>query len=147
MSEAEERARVVAEARSWLGTPYHHRGKIKGAGVDCAQLPLCVYVGAGMLRDFDTGEYPHDWHQHRDEERYAGFVLGVARELGGIDEVRPGDLILFKFGRAYSHGALVIDLPVLIHASMKDDQVVLADLDRDAELVDRPARFFSLWGQ
>ena len=36
------RARIVAEAMTWLGTPYHHRGKLKGIGVDCAQLPLCV---------------------------------------------------------------------------------------------------------
>jgi cell wall-associated NlpC family hydrolase len=30
------RAAVVAEARSWLGTPFHHQGRVKAAGVDCA---------------------------------------------------------------------------------------------------------------
>jgi len=146
MSESTPRARVVAEALTWLRTPYHHRGKLKGVGVDCAQLPLCVYVGAGVLADFDTGPYPPDWHQHREEERYASIVLTVARELPSIDDVRPGDLILWKFGRAHSHGALVIDLPIVIHASRKDDGVVLADIDRDCELAARPARYFSILG-
>lgn len=37
MSEAEVeiRRRVVAEARSWVGTPFHHQGRVKGVGVDC----------------------------------------------------------------------------------------------------------------
>ena len=30
------RERVVAEALSWLGTPYAHRQRLKGVGVDCA---------------------------------------------------------------------------------------------------------------
>ena len=145
--EAEGRARVVAEAMTWLRTPYHHRGKLKGVGVDCAQLPLVVYAAAGVIEDFDTGDYPFDWHQHRAEERYAGIVLTLMRELAAIDQVLPGDLILWKFGRAYSHGALVIALPQVIHASRKDDGVVLADLDRDSELMGRPARYFSFWGR
>ena len=50
--------RVVAEAMTRLRTPYHHRGKLKGVGVDCAQLPLVVYAAAGLVEDFDTGDYP-----------------------------------------------------------------------------------------
>ncbi len=147
MSEVEERARVVAEARSWIGTPYHHRAKLKGVGVDCAQLPLCIYVRAGLMADFDTGEYPHDWHQHREEERYAGFVRQVCRELPSLDLVGPGDLILWKFGRAFSHGAIAVGLPQVLHASLKDGAVVMTDIDRDSELLNRPARYFSIWGR
>ena len=42
MSLHASRAAVVAEAIAWLGTPYHHRARIKGVGVDCAQLALGV---------------------------------------------------------------------------------------------------------
>jgi cell wall-associated NlpC family hydrolase len=147
IGEAEGRALVVAEAMTWLGTPYHHRARLKGVGVDCAQLPLAVYVGAGLVEDFDPGDYPCDWHQHRSEERYARVVLSLARELDSIGDIGPGDVILWKYGRAFSHGALVIDLPRVIHASRKDDGVVLADIDRDSELIGRPARYFSFWGR
>ena len=26
---------AVAEAMTWLGTPHHHQGRVKGVGVDC----------------------------------------------------------------------------------------------------------------
>ena len=146
MTEAEQRAMVVAEARTWLSTPYHHRGKLKGIGVDCAQLPLCVFAGVGLIEDFDTGAYPPDWHQHRAEERYAGIVLQLAREIQR-DELGPGDIVLFKFGRAFSHGGIVIDWPQIIHAVRRDQKVVYGDVERESDLMGRPMRCFSFWGR
>lgn len=35
-------AEIVAEARSWVGTPYIHQQRLKGAGVDCVGLILGV---------------------------------------------------------------------------------------------------------
>ncbi len=145
MTEAEGRAAVVAEAMSWLGTPYHHGARIKGVGVDCAQLVIGVYAGAGVIEAFDPGPYPTDWHLHRSVERYMRIVLGLAHEIGR-EAVRPGDVILYRFGRAYSHGAIVIDHPTIIHAVRQDGQVTLGDADRDAELIGRETRYFSYWG-
>ncbi|MDO6044547.1 hypothetical protein Q4P48_08410 [Neisseria gonorrhoeae] len=48
-SETDLRARIVEEARSWLGTPYHHHAMVKGAGVDCAMLLVAVYGAVGLL--------------------------------------------------------------------------------------------------
>ena len=45
VSEADQRAAVVAEARSWIKTPWVHMAAIKGAGVDCAMLLARVYIG------------------------------------------------------------------------------------------------------
>ena len=143
-AEAEARADIVAEARTWLRTPYHHRALVKGVGVDCAQLPIGVWSGAGLIESFDTGDYPSDWHLHRQEERYLGFVLRYAGEIEAR-EAQPGDLVLFKFGRAYSHGAILIGPGVAIHASRKDRCVCLVDIDRDVELVHQPRRYFSYW--
>ena len=33
--EQRERENLVAEALTWLGTPYHHAGRVKGGGTDC----------------------------------------------------------------------------------------------------------------
>src|ERR1700736_4246432 len=81
MTALEQRAAVVAEAMTWLGTPWRHRGRVKGAGVDCAQFVIKAYAGAGLIDDFDTGEHPPDWHIHRDEERFLPFVPRFAREI------------------------------------------------------------------
>jgi cell wall-associated NlpC family hydrolase len=109
-----ERAAVVAEARAWLRTPYHHMGRVKGAGVDCATLLAEVFARAGVIEPVAIPFYPPDWHLHRDAERYLGFVLDHAREIAG--DPLPADIALWRFGRCFSHGAIVIDWPVVIHA-------------------------------
>ncbi len=46
MSGMEMRARVVAEARAWIGTPYLHRASLKGEGADCLGLVRGVWRSA-----------------------------------------------------------------------------------------------------
>lgn len=144
MTEAEGRAAIVAEALTWLHTKYHHRAKLKGVGVDCAQFVLAVYVNAGLIEDFDTGEYPQDWHIHRDIERYLPVVMRFGAMIP-VSRVGPGDVLLFKVGRVYSHGAIVTAWPQVIHACMKDGAVVLADADRDVGLLNTDPLCFSIW--
>ena len=40
---AARRARIVATARSWLGTPYHHQASLRGVGCDCLGLVRGVW--------------------------------------------------------------------------------------------------------
>ncbi len=142
MLEIEGRAAVVAEAMTWLGTPHHHRAKKKGVGVDCAQFPLAVYAAVGLVEDFDTGDYPRDWHIHKDEERYVPIVERFAREIA-VAEVKPGDLLVYKIGRVFSHGAICLAWPRGIHAAINEGMVVLCDLDRDVGLISGPMRAFT----
>jgi cell wall-associated NlpC family hydrolase len=142
MTPEEGRAAVVAEAVTWLGTPWRHRGRIKGVGVDCAQFVIKCYAGAGLIDDFDTGEYPRDWHIHRNEERFLTFVPRFAREIAERD-VGPGDLILCRIGRVFSHGVIVTTWPQGIHAAVNAGMVVLCDLDSDAGLIGGARRFFT----
>jgi cell wall-associated NlpC family hydrolase len=140
-----DRARIVAEALTWLRTPYHHGARLKGVGVDCAQLPIGVYAEAGFIEPFEPEPYPHDWHLHRSAERYLTEVMRFAREIT-MDQAGPGDLILYRFGRAYAHGVIIIDYPVVLHAVLREGLVSLSDAERDADLANRPRRYFSYWG-
>jgi cell wall-associated NlpC family hydrolase len=142
MTPQQGRAAVVAEAMTWLGTPWRHRGRVRGAGVDCAQFVIKAYAGAGLIDDFDTGEYPRDWHIHRDEERFLTFVPRFAREITE-DEVGPGDLVLCKIGRVFSHGVIVVVWPQGIHAAITAGQVTLCDFDRDAGLITGARKYFT----
>ncbi len=150
------RARVVQEARSWIGTAYHHMGTIKATrdvdgsildkgGVDCATLLACVYANAGVIPPVTVEYYPRDWHMHRSAERYLELVLGYATE---IDEAATGagDVVLYRFGRAFSHGAIILDpgWPLIVHAKWRSD-LVHADHGDVGEWADRPRRFFTLW--
>ena len=125
---------VVAEARTWLRTPYHHNQRTKGAGVDCANLPAAVYAAAGMIPEIPPEEYSAQWHLHcnsddPDTERYLKRVLEYAREFSGPPG--PADFVLWKVGRRWAHGAIVIEWPVIIHAAARAGEVILGDALRD----------------
>lgn len=139
--EAEQRATIVAEARSWLGTPYHHRAEVKGAGVDCAQLLHAVYRGCGLVPEIAIPPYPPDWHLHRGAERYLAAVLDHAVEIAGPP--LPGDIALWRFGRCFSHGAIVVAWPIVIHAYV-GRRVASEDAERAADLARRPRKLFAL---
>ena len=146
-----DRAAVVAAARRWLGTPYHHAADVPGAGVDCAMLLVRVFVDLGLVEPFDPRPYTRDWYMHRDEERFLGFLLARAHPVdpstGSGPE--PGDVILFRFGRCFAHGGIVTETAPLtiVHAFMRAACVVEEAPQRNAELAERlpQARFFSYW--
>lgn len=121
MGEAATRRLILAEARSWLGTPYHHQGFVKGAGVDCAFFLSKVYHAAGLIPDIDPRPYPPDWFFHQDAERYMGWVQRYAHP---VSAPKPGDVALYKFGRCASHGAIVIEWPTIIHAVLNEGCVI-----------------------
>lgn len=135
------RSAVVTEAKSWVGTPYHHAARVKGAGVDCAQILIGIFCDALRLVDpVEPGDYPRDWMLHRDEERFLGLLGANARE---VETPQPGDVALYRVGRCYAHSAIVIDWPQVIHASSRDHEVVFAD-GTQGFLAGREPRFFSV---
>lgn len=138
-----ERAReaVLAEAATWLKTPYHHQGNVKGAGVDCAWLLIEVYVASGLIDRFDPGDYPMDWMMHRDEERYLFWVEKLGRR---VEQPEPGDIAVWRFGRTFSHGAIVVEWPRIIHAYRRDGMVLYGDASK-GELATRELKFYSLF--
>jgi NlpC/P60 family putative phage cell wall peptidase len=129
---------VVAEAISWIGTPFHHAARVKGAGVDCLMLLAEVYERAGVMAHVEPPFYVADWHLHQNAERYLEGLLAYARE---VREPRPGDVALFRFGRTFSHGAIVVAWPRLIHAYWAIG-VVWGDATLHP-LKRRPVRFFT----
>jgi cell wall-associated NlpC family hydrolase len=134
------RAAVIAEAESWIGTPYHHAARVKGAGVDCLTLLAEAYERAGVIAHAEIPFYPPDWNLHRSAELYLGGVLEHAREIAGPPE--PGDIAVFKFGRCFAHGAIVTAWPLLIHAHARAKMVLRGDATQP-ELAGREVRFFS----
>lgn len=140
----QSRAAVVAEAATWLRTPYHHMGRIKGGGTDCLMLLAEVYEAAGVIGHVEIAFYPPDWHLHRGAERYLDGLTQYAREIPNDADhppPLPGDAVLFKFGRCFAHGAIVIAWPRLIHA-WHNAGVVYTDAGQ-GPLAGRAVRFFT----
>jgi len=144
--EADQRARVVAEARAWVGTPYHSCADVRGAGVDCGMLLVRVFVDVGLCEPFDPRPYAPDWHLHRSEERYLGLVCKNCTE---VEAAAPGDIVVFRYGRCFAHGGVVTraDPLTLIHAYSPAKSVVEERLDRNSAIARRERKFFSYWGR
>ena len=111
------REMIVAEARKWLGTPFHHQGRVMGHGVDCAGLVACVGKALG-LTCFDATGYGRS-----PDPRAMGGIL--ARELVGIPvpEARLGDVLWMAFDKEPQHVAIVTDVGI-IHATSAIGRVV-----------------------
>lgn len=114
MGEQEERARVVEIARSYIGTKYHHCAKVKGHGIDCLTLLIATFEEAGLIPVAPVPKYSPQWHLHHSEELYLEGLLKYTHEIE--TEPKPGDIVLWKFGRCFSHGAIVVEWPTIIHA-------------------------------
>jgi cell wall-associated NlpC family hydrolase len=117
-----ERIRVVDEARTWIGTPFHHAQALRGVGVDCAHLLVAVYSAAGLVHPPMITHYAADWFLHERAERLLEILADHCVPV--IGRPGPGDIAVFRFGRAISHAAIVQDFPHIIHAERTVGRVV-----------------------
>lgn len=119
MNEREERDLVDAIARSWISTPYHDHGEVKGprGGTDCAKLIKCVFEEAGLVPPITIPHYSPQFFLHQSDEVYLERVTEHAREVE-LKDVLHGDVALYKIGRCFAHGVIVIKpgWPHVVHA-------------------------------
>lgn len=145
LAEKAEREAVVAAARDWIGTPYHHAADVKGHGVDCAMLLVRVYCDLGLVKPFDPRPYTRDWFLHRDEEKYLGHLFGRSHQ---VRYPNLGDVTIFQIGRLYAHAGIVsrVDPLTIIHA-FAAARFVIEDIVGVGELREklRTAKFTSFW--
>lgn len=115
--EAAVAARVVAEAMSWLDTPYRHQGARKGVGCDCIGLVLGVWRAVIGEPPELPGSYAQDWAETGDEERFLSAVRRHFREKA-FDETSVGDLLLFRWRPHLpaKHAGILVDTDRFIHA-------------------------------
>lgn len=106
---------IVAEALTWRNTPYHHKGRKKGVGVDCGGLIYeCYKKVLGIpVEPFPTN-YPEDWAMHKGgNELYLDFIAPYIRPT---DDLKKADLVVYKFGRNFAHGTIYIGGGKVIHS-------------------------------
>lgn len=145
---ADERSLVLLAAREWLATPFLDCASVRGAGVDCAMLIKAAYEGAGVESPIAMERYSPQWFLHGDRELWLQTVLDRGIEIEQ-SQAKPADLVLFKFGRFFAHGALIAEkgFPHIIHAFRQAGCVVEDDASQGF-LRDRVKRFFTrkAWG-
>ena len=112
-----DRDTVRREALTWLGTPWRHCAAIKGVGVDCAQLIFKTLQACSLIApDLELSGYSPQYHLHRHKEVFRSCVEQIAAEVLP-ENCNLADIVLYKFGKVFNHGGLVIDWPVIIHTT------------------------------
>ena len=120
----------------WLRTPYRHSANVLGAGVDCAMLLVEVFKAVGYLDPrFDPRPYSPNWYLHRSQERYLE-PLGLCAERVPERDALPGDIAVYRFGRTASHGTIIVDDALLIHANRESRCVELRERASIADRLD-----------
>ncbi len=111
------RALILAEARSWVGTPYRHRASLKGHGADCLGLVRGVWRELIGPEPEALAPYAPDWAEAGRHETLAQTARRHMRRLP-LADARPGDVLLFRF-RAHlpaKHIAILANDARIIHA-------------------------------
>jgi len=109
--------KIITEARTWIGTPYHHQASLKGVGCDCLGLIRGVWRALYDEEPEAPPPYTPDW-----AEACGGETLldAATRHLQSIETAGAGagDIVLFRW-RGHlpaKHCAILTGPETMIHA-------------------------------
>ena len=111
------REQIVALARAWIGTPYHHQASVRGAGCDCLGLIRGVWRELYGSEPEQPPTYSPDWGEIGDTEH---LLEAARRHLAERDlsAAAPGDVIVFRLrpGMIAKHSAILVSASRMVHA-------------------------------
>lgn len=93
------RAAVVAIARRWIGTPYHHQASAEGAGCDCIGLVRGIWRELYGAEPEPAPGYSRDWAEATGEETLLAAARRHFVEIAP-SSARPGDVLVFRYRAA-----------------------------------------------
>ncbi|WP_213308164.1 NlpC/P60 family protein [Paraburkholderia sacchari] len=103
------RAQIVEEARTWLGTPYRHQGRLKGVACDCAGLVI------GVARALSLKAEDVEGYTRRADGSLAGHC-DARMERIAPEHAQAGDVVLFHWNNSPVHLAILTGPDSIIHA-------------------------------
>ncbi|MBO1038926.1 NlpC/P60 family protein [Brucella pituitosa] len=109
--------RVLAEAESWIGTPYRHGASMRGVSCDCLGLVRGIWRALYGNEPEHPGAYAPDW-----AEATSGDPLMEAAQRHMRSRIsgnpQPGDLLLFRWRAdvAAKHLGIMVRENRFIHA-------------------------------
>lgn len=111
------RTTILAEARSWIATPYQHQASAKGAGCDCLGLVRGVWRAIYGSEPELAPPYTPDWAERLGAETLLEAARRHMSETPS-DNAAPGDVLLFRMhpSAPAKHAAILDEDAHIIHA-------------------------------
>ena len=88
--------KVVAAARTWIGTPYQHQMSCKGAGSDCLGLVRGVWRDVVGAEPVPIPAYTYDWSEVSKAEVLWNSARQVLQDVDTETPLAPGQVFLFR---------------------------------------------------
>lgn len=109
--------RALAEARAWIGTPYHHQASLRGIGCDCLGLLRGVWRALYGSEPEAPPPYDATWAEDRGQETLRDAARRHLIEIP-LAASGPGDVWLFRWrpSLAAKHCGLISGEDRMIHA-------------------------------
>ncbi|MEO6964997.1 MAG: hypothetical protein ABI076_03770 [Acidobacteriaceae bacterium] len=155
MAIQEQKSAVLAEAQTWMGTPFRDGAMVKGqhGGVDCSYLLKACYCGHGAPDTVDLPLYNLQFMLNRIDETYIEELLKYYREIRA-EETMAADVCLLRWGHIYSHGMILLEpWPGRVIHALNPFGVIESNGAIDSRIVatvrkyrDSPPRFFRILG-
>lgn len=118
------RETLIAAARGWLGTPFHHQASVRQVGCDCIGLIRGVALELGLPQgSFDDARYRGYSRVPIPGLLLQGLRTSLTPVAGGLDDALLGDILLFRIDDAPQHLALKTEAGML-HAYARKRRVV-----------------------
>jgi NlpC/P60 family putative phage cell wall peptidase len=111
------RAAIVAEAITWIGTPYRHQASLKGVGCDCLGLVRGVWRALHGPEPEALIAYTPDWAEAQGAETLAE-AAGRHLVAVAVADAGDGDVLLFRWrdNLPAKHAAILIGGGRMVHA-------------------------------
>lgn len=99
---------LITQARTWIGTPFHHQGRVKGVGCDCLGMLIGVadelkLVGNGVLiASLDNVNYSLS-------PNTTELIAKMAEYLQEVRDIEVGDIALLKMEGNPQHLGIITD--------------------------------------
>ncbi|MCL4766433.1 MAG: C40 family peptidase [Hyphomicrobiaceae bacterium] len=112
------RADVVRQARTWIGTPYHHQASLAGVGTDCVGLVRGVWRALYGREPAAPPPYTRDWAEASGRETLLDAAGRHLVEVNRADP-QPGDVLVFRHRPSLpaKHAAILATAATMIHAT------------------------------
>ncbi len=126
--------KIVTQARTWLGTKYHHQGRLKkssnhNGGVDCLGLIIGVLnelqikdSNGKLLSEYDEINYSNLPDGKRLKAKLNNYLKEIPKQ-----NIKLGDIALLRFANNPQHTAFIGEIEgqlTLIHCYLSSGKVV-----------------------
>ena len=116
-------SQIVDEARTWINTPFHHQGRVKSVGVDCAGVVIGTADALGLISSFEDKPYAKSPSANQLRTTLKNYMIEIP-----VSEALPGDVLLFAFDREPQHVGFLTDIGIL-HAYAQVRKCIEHSLD------------------